>query len=141
MMQQTMQELGLVPDLVLVSSSRRTLQTLQALQPLVPTPKIEPLDALYLASADDLLGVLRQVPLDIACVLLIGHNPGLHDLARELAASDAKGSGSDLARLREAFPTGALADFAIAGPWAELGAGGGRLRRFITPRDLTERAT
>jgi phosphohistidine phosphatase len=136
-MQQAMQRLRLVPNLVLVSSSRRTLQTLQALQPFIPPPKIEPLDALYLASSDDLMAVLRQVAEATESVLLIGHNPGLHDLTGRLVAADETTSPvAPLARLREAFPTGALAELSIASAWSDLGPGSGVLRRFITPRDL-----
>jgi phosphohistidine phosphatase len=134
LMQKAMQRMRLVPELILVSSSRRTLQTLQALQPFVPPPKIEPLDALYLASSDDLIAVLRQVAVTTESVLLIGHNPGLHDLAGRL--DETTSPVAPLARLREAFPTGALAEFAIANAWSDLGYGSGILRRFITPRDL-----
>ncbi len=54
-MAREMRRLGLLPDLVLVSSARRTLQTLAALEPWENPPRIEPLDALYLAPAADLL--------------------------------------------------------------------------------------
>jgi len=43
-------------------------------------------------------------------------------------------------RLAESYPTGALAEFTIAGPWRTLGEGGGRLLRFLCPRDLPEMA-
>jgi phosphohistidine phosphatase len=41
-------------------------------------------------------------------------------------------------RLLAGFPTGALAEFAIASPWRQLSAGGGQLVRFLTPRDLRD---
>jgi len=137
----TMRNFGLIPELVLVSSSRRTLQTLQALQPFVPAPKIEPLDALYLATSEDMLTVLQQIPEAVRSVLLIGHNPGLHDLAAYLGApADEPGGVSQINRLREAFPTGALAELSFDCPWMEVGRGSGTLRRFITPRDRPESA-
>ena len=46
---QAMRDLGLAPDIVLVSSARRTLQTLEALTPFEDPALIEPMDALYLA--------------------------------------------------------------------------------------------
>ena len=49
-MRQAMHELGLTPDVVLVSSARRTLQTMEALEPWADTPLVEPMDALYLAT-------------------------------------------------------------------------------------------
>ncbi len=136
--------LGLTPDVVLVSSARRTLQTLEALGPWDEQPLIEPMDALYLAEAERLATVLAGVAQTARSVLVLGHNPGLHDLALLLAAGAPSGTsrdgpGRDLARLREAFPTGALVEFAITGPWSTV-SGGGRLIRFLTPADLPEMA-
>ncbi len=67
--------------------------------------------------------------------MLIGHNPGMHDLAMLLAG--ARESEQSL-RLKEKFPTGALAEFAVGGTWASLDANGGQLVRYLTPRDLPE---
>ncbi len=137
-MREAMRGLGLAPDVVLVSSSRRTLQTLEALGPWDETPLIEPLDALYLAGAGQLLQVLNGVAETARSVLLVGHNPGMHELALMLAGSSA--AAADLKRLEAGYPTGALAEFGIIGPWWSLGAGGGRLLRFLAPRDLPELA-
>src|ERR1700733_14428424 len=81
-MRQAMHELGLTPDLVLVSPARRTLQTLDELEPWDDTPLHEQLEALYLATPEQLIGVLHDVPETVRSVLLIGHNPGMHDLAQ-----------------------------------------------------------
>jgi phosphohistidine phosphatase len=130
-----MRDLGLAPEVVLCSSSRRTLQTLEALQPLEDAPMVEVMDALYLAPWPALLEVLNKVPDTARSVLLIAHNPGLHDLGLALAGPAAAGAPL-VQRLAEDYPTGALAEFAIAAPWHELRAGGGRLVRFLRPRDL-----
>ncbi len=136
-MREVMQELGLAPDIVLVSSSRRTLQTLEALEPWTDTPLVEPMDALYLADVPQLLQVLHGVAETARSVLLLGHNPGLHDLAVRLAGEELAGLGdSSLRRLSDGFPSGALAEFSVSGGWAALGQGGTRLRRLILPRDL-----
>ena len=140
-MASAMRDLGLAPDIVLVSSARRTLQTLEALAPLDGPPLIEPMDDLYLAPWQRLLDVLRQVPDTARSVLLIGHNPGLHELALALVgAGGMAGAGDDGRRLAEAYPTAALAEFAVASPWRGLSAGGGRLLRFLVPADLPEPA-
>ena len=136
-MRHAMQELGLVPDLILVSSARRTMQTMQALEPWDETPLVEVIDALYLANLDQLLSVLHGVPETTRSVLLIGHNPGLHELAVHLVGE----AGMELAnphtrRLAEGYPTGTLCEFTIAGSWSSLSNGGGRLQRFLAPRDL-----
>jgi phosphohistidine phosphatase len=140
-MRTAMRRLGLTPDLILVSPSRRTLQTLEALEPWDDTPRTEHVATLYLGNAGQLLTVLHEVAETVRSVLLIGHNPGMHDLALELAGEDGRAQ-SDLAlgRLTEKYPPGALAEFAIAGPWWQLNAGRGRLVRFLTPRDLKGRS-
>jgi phosphohistidine phosphatase len=145
-MAEQMRSLGLAPDVVLVSSARRTLQTLEALQPLEDSPMVEVLDALYLAPWETLRDALRQVPDTARSVLLIAHNPGLHDLALALgglspATPPASPLGSSMAeRLAHDYPTGALAEFAVAARWSELDGGGARLVRFLCPRDLPETA-
>ncbi len=132
-MRRAMRELGLAPDLILVSSAARTMETLRLLEPWDDTPLIEPLDDLYLASAAHLLATLRGVAETVRGVLLIGHNPGLHDVAVML--TDPNVSASKPARhVREGFPTGALAEFSLMFPWSRLDAGGARLVRFVTPR-------
>lgn len=134
---QAIHRLGLMPDLILVSPARRTMETLAALEPWDDTPLIEPLDSLYLADPTQLLAALHTVPETVRSVMLIGHNPGLHDLAMALTGAEALTRGTAEERaLAGGFPTGALAEFTIAGAWWDLRAGGGRLVRFLTPRAL-----
>ena len=132
-----MRDLGLQPDLVLVSSARRTLQTLEALMPFDDNALVEPMDALYLAPASSLLEGMRKVPETVRSVLVIGHNPGLHELALTLAGeAAAPGAKGAAGRLAEGFPTAALAEFTVAVPWGAVAEGSGRLVRFLSPRDL-----
>jgi phosphohistidine phosphatase len=84
-----------------------------------------------------MLAVLHSVNETVRSVLLIGHNPGMHDLAVKLAGAHGGSDPDTVAgRVARGFPTGALAEFAIAGPWQLLDAGGSRLVRFLAPRDL-----
>jgi phosphohistidine phosphatase len=72
-------------------------------------------------------------------VLLIAHNPGMHDLAMTLTGAHAMSQGGAMVRrLAEGYPTGALAEFSVAGPWWQLDQAGARLLRFLAPRDLPE---
>ena len=136
-MRQAMHDLGLLPDLVLVSPSRRTMQTLEALEPWEETPLIEPMESLYLADPPQLLAALHGVAETVRSVMLIGHNPGLHDLAASLAGPRALAQAGPMEKaLVAGFPTGALAEFVVAGSWWDLREGGGRLIRFLTPRML-----
>lgn len=140
-MSRAMSELGLAPELILVSPARRTMQTLAALAPYPKGTRIETPKHLYLADAGGLLAVLAAVPETTRSVLVLGHNPGLHELAVLLAAAPRKGADSaDARRLAQSFPTAALAEFAVSCRWKELGAGAGRLVRFVVPRDLPEMA-
>jgi phosphohistidine phosphatase len=138
-MREAMRELGLTPDIVLVSSARRTMQTLEALEPWEETPLIEPMDSLYLATPTQMLKVLQAIAETARSVLVIGHNPGLHELATMLVGEEAIKPGDPMTkRLAKSFPTAALAEFSVPGPWSQLGAGGARLLRFMAPRDLQE---
>jgi len=140
-MRRAIRDLSLAPDVVLVSSARRTLQTLEALGPWDETPLIEPMDALYLAPAPGMLAVLNGVAETARSVMLIGHNPGLHELAVLLAGKTGMDSGTPAARqLARGYPTGALAEFTIPGPWERLDSGSARLLRFLAPGDLPEMA-
>jgi phosphohistidine phosphatase len=140
-MRKAMAKMQLVPDTVLVSSSRRTLQTLEMLQPWPTAPRIQPMDTLYLANVSQLLDVLRHVEPTARTVLLIGHNPGMHELAVQLVGPGGMAEQNAMTRrLAEGYPTGALAVFSIAIPWSDLGAGQGMLQYFFGPRDLPELA-
>lgn len=123
------------PDLVLCSSARRTVETLDHLRPALPDGvpvSVEP--GLYGADAGALLGRLHRVPADTATVLVVGHNPGLGELALELVGD---GDPSLLARLRGKYPTGALATVSFGGPWQDLDWGEATLEAFVVPADLT----
>jgi phosphohistidine phosphatase len=136
-MGRAMRELGLNPDVVLVSTAKRTLQTLQAIEPWDETPLTEIVDTLYLAEPAKLLAALHGVAETARSVLLLGHNPGLHELAIRLVGPLAMTQSNEMTRrLAAKYPTGALAEFSIAGPWSTLGEGGGRLLRFLLPGDL-----
>ena len=136
-MAQAVRDFGIVPDVVLVSSARRTLQTLEAFAPFEGGALVEPMDALYLAPWQQLLDILRRVPETARSVMLVGHNPGLHELAMALVGPEAMASNGPMhRRLAEGYPTGALTEFLIQDPWSRLEAGHGRLVRFIVPRDL-----
>jgi len=130
-MRSALRELGLVPDVILVSPSRRTLETLAALEPWDDAPVVEQVDALYLATAPQLLAALQTVNETVRSVMLIGHNPGMHELAAQLA-------GGSSERLAAGFPTAALAEFSVGTQWRQLNQAGTRLVRFVTPKDLPE---
>lgn len=116
-----------MPDLVLCSSATRTRQTLELLG-LEREPELSVEDGLYGASAGELLVRLQQISTSAESVLLIGHNPGVQDLAATLTGDDER---------LASFPTAALADVHVpVTRWADLRSGGTTLHAFITPREL-----
>ncbi len=117
------------PDLILCSPATRTRETLELVRPaLHPKPEALYEETLYLADAKTLLERLRRLPEETLCVLLIGHNPGMHELAARLAA--------DPGPLAGGFPTGALAILESSGGWAALHWRGAKLRGFQKPKEL-----
>lgn len=127
---------GLAPDAVLCSSAVRTRQTLAAMLPALGKPRVLYEEGLYLAEPRTLLARLRKLPAEQGTVLVVGHNPGLHELAVAVGA----GGGKAARRLRENFPTAALACFELDGAWAELGHEEARLAYYVTPKDLVRDA-
>ena len=120
------------PDLVLCSSAVRARQTLDHVRPALGDAlvKIEP--RIYEASADDILELLRGLAEPIRSVMVVGHNPGLQDLAVHLAAG-----GDRLDELTEKYPTGALATLVFEGDsWAGIAAQQAELSGYAVPREL-----
>jgi phosphohistidine phosphatase len=106
-------------DLVLTSSALRTRQTLDlVLVRFAARPRILIEDELYLASAERLLERLRRLAEEDRNILLIGHNPGLRELALTLADTAAPASQP---LVSGKFPTAARVSFHLATPWAALG--------------------
>jgi len=123
------------PSLVLCSSALRTRQTLEALLPHLPGhPELVIEERIYLASPGQLLARVQELDDSRSEVLLIGHNPGIADLAQALAGS---GDRASLRRLAARFPTAASAvcEFDLE-RWQELGLESGRLLSYATPKDL-----
>jgi phosphohistidine phosphatase len=121
-------------DLVLCSSARRTRETLDLVLAefsLRPRAMIE--EELYLASAKRLAGRLRRLGARDANVLLIGHNPGLHELAVALAD---KSSPAFRALASGKFPPAACASFLVPADWSVLGSSPHELTGYVTPGSL-----
>jgi phosphohistidine phosphatase len=125
---------AVAPDLVLCSPARRAVQTWEGVSPGVPAgTRVEIDEAIYHADADELLARLREVPSVIGSVLLVGHNPGLQDLAIDLVRSGDTGLRE---RLMTKFPTGALATLEVPQNWHDLSWRTATLQAFVVPREL-----
>jgi phosphohistidine phosphatase len=125
----------LLPDLAVASDSRRTRQTLDlALGAANQHPQTRLDRAVYLAEPHTLLALIRRIPAEVRTLLLIGHAPGMGDLATLLTGF---GDRYAFARMNTKFPTSGLAvlDFPVE-RWEEVKEHGGRMDRFVTPASL-----
>jgi phosphohistidine phosphatase len=122
-----LRESGLLPGRVLCSSSARTRQTWQevsaALGPQADTAAVSFESRLYYAGVGRLLDAVREVDARMRTVLLVGHNPAVHELVADLTGT----AGFS-------FPTCALAVISVGGGWPGLAPGGGGLASLWTPR-------
>jgi phosphohistidine phosphatase len=126
---------ALTPDLVLVSTSERTRETwAEGVKAFDRPPRAIFDDRLYEAPAQNVLKVVRETPPEVGTLLIVGHNPGLQELAVQLVAA---GDVDARQRLKEDFPTAALAVISFAlEDWSQLHPHSGRLEHFVTPRFL-----
>ncbi|ESR26756.1 SixA phosphatase family protein [Lutibaculum baratangense] len=124
---------GYLPAVIACSSARRARQTLQPLiGHLSGEVDIRLTRRIYDADPQDLLDALRATGGTATSLMMIGHNPTFEDLAALLAPG---GDGEALSRMRQKFPTAALAVIEFeAARWDEVGPGAGRLVAFHTPK-------
>ena len=133
---------GYVPQYALCSDAVRTRQTWELVADVwygtfgPPPVSMEP--DLYLASPYGIRALIGRTGEDIESLLVLGHNPGMHDLASTFVARD----GSELHRLLDRkFPTAAAAvlEFDVS-DWSDLQPGTARLEAFMRPKDLPRAA-
>jgi phosphohistidine phosphatase len=123
------QRQGVAPALVLCSPAKRAQQTLELIMPALGSPEVHIEERIYAASADDLLDGLRLLPASVRSVMLIGHNPGLQDLACSLVK---RSRSRDMLRAR--FPTAALVTLTTPVSWRQLRPGAAELLAYADPR-------
>jgi len=115
------------PDLVICSTAVRAQATLELVRPGLGYPEERVERGVYHASVDDALELVAVEDDALAGILLIGHNPTLHELTMILAPP-----GPDV------FPTGALASLRLdIGSWRDLRPACGLIDAFVVPRSLT----
>ena len=121
-----------IPDRAVVSAAARTRETWTLLAAAMgQTPPASFEERLYDASPDTILQAIKETGPDTGTLMVIGHNPGLQELAAMLVAS---GDIDARERLGENFPTSALAAISFAPrDWRGVHPHGGRLEHFVTP--------
>jgi phosphohistidine phosphatase len=126
---------GLIPDLAIISSARRTVETWALVAPELGEEIAARHELrIYEAPYETLVSIVQAVPPSVRTLLLVGHNPGMEEMAGSMI-----GYGDRFAaqRLQRKYPTAGLCvlDFDIE-DWAELAERSARLDRFVTPATL-----
>jgi len=120
---------GYVPDAAICSTANRARQTWELAAASLPSPLVPRLEPrVYEATVLGLLMLVRELSDELRTVALVGHNPGLAELAVGLAAPPPQPPAS--------FPTAAVAVLGIPGPWSLAGPGEARLLDFAVPADM-----
>ncbi len=126
-----------VPELALVSPATRAAETWALVAASFPkaSPPVVNDERIYNAVPESLIGLIRETT-QARSVIVVGHNPSLHDLALQLIAS---GDVETRERLNEKLPTCGLViiDFPFD-DWSRLHVNAGRLERFVSPRMIAE---
>jgi phosphohistidine phosphatase len=130
-----LQKQKLVPDMALVSTARRAqetwIRTSKALQATVPAINTR---NIYEAEPGKILDAIKGIAPEVRTLIVVGHNPGLEELARKLMKDLGGEAGT---RMREKFPTAGIAvlSFEIDN-WKDIAPQTGSLDRFVTPKSL-----
>lgn len=124
---------GVLPDAALVSAAARTRETWACLGPAFADIPASFRAELYHSGADMMLRVLRAAT--SPRVLMLGHQPGIGDMAARLLAAPPDDPSFDR------YPTAAAAVIAFDAPdWTAVAWGSGRLDAFATPAALSVHA-
>jgi phosphohistidine phosphatase len=111
-------ERGWRPDLVLCSPAVRARQTWSgAVEGGAAAGEVRVEESIYAAAPDTLQGLIRRTPESVGTLALVGHAPGLPELAERLTAGVESPAAE---RMREKYSTAGLAVLGLTGPWADL---------------------
>jgi len=127
---------GYVPDTVVCSTARRARETwdlvaaglAEAVPGAAPAVRYEP--RVYEATVLGLLMLVREFPESSGTVAVVGHNPGLAELAVGLAEPASHPPAG--------FPTAAVAVLGLPGTWADVAPEHARLLDFAVPATMRE---
>ena len=118
---------GATPEIAIVSDAKRTRETWELVSRSFPNAKVKFLHALYLCDAETLMAEAEKAGAE--SVMLVGHNPGMHELASRLAHR----SNPQEQKLRSKFPTAAGALFTRKDPDSSW-----KLQAYVTPKTISD---
>jgi len=121
-----LRDAGLAPDRIVSSAAVRARETAELVAEAAGfAGELALADELYLADGGVYLDMAGGLAEDVACVLLIGHNPGIEELVSRLAGRE------------ETMPTAAAAHFeASCAEWADIASAKWTLKNLWRPREL-----
>jgi phosphohistidine phosphatase len=126
-------------NLVLVSTATRAQQTWEiawhAMKDVAPEPRLEPVAEIYGADAAQLLQIVREASVaNPRRLMLVGHNPGMHEAALAFSGG---GDAAGYKALADNLPTSGLAVFDFdVDDWTDVAFHRGRLTHFVSPKLL-----
>jgi phosphohistidine phosphatase len=121
-----LRERGWVPQQTLSSDAMRTRQTWALMSPaLAPDTPVRWLRDLYLAAPGEILAQLGQAPEACQALMVLGHNPGMEDLASLLSGQRIRMTTANVVVLR-----------GQAQSWAQAAQGSWSLEAVVRPREL-----
>jgi phosphohistidine phosphatase len=103
---------GLTPDLALISPARRTTETWISAREAFAPVKSALAPELYDAAPEAIREAIDQAADHCDTLIVVGHNPGLHEVAVELLI-DASASAAEIEPVAARFPTATAAVYAI----------------------------
>jgi len=122
---------NIIPDTVLCSTAIRTRETLAEVQvSFADKPNINYSERIYNASENELLNKITATQEDVSRLMVVGHNPGLYQLALSLAKEGDKQMHNNL---QMEFPTCSLVVINFEGTWQEITHAHSKLALFLTP--------
>lgn len=128
--------LGIEPTRALVSTARRTRQTVAEFKRVYTDIQVQFYEQLYLADPEEIINCIQTAE-DTETLVVIGHNPGLHELALQLTEYGGFSNSFAASQLRVKFPTAAMAIF-DAKEEAPFDIYNFQLSEFFTPKSLAE---
>jgi phosphohistidine phosphatase len=125
-------DINLIPDYVLCSTATRARETFAELQNSFSEPlQVNYSQKIYNASENDLINQIISAPENIKTLMLIGHNPGLYQLALALAKGGDKQMHNEL---QMQFPTCSLVVINFESEWHNIMHSHSKLALFTTPQ-------
>lgn len=104
---------GWSPDTILFSSARRTRETCIEVAKVVEDERVRPMEGLYLTGARGIEDIVKDNA-DASTLMIIGHNPGLHEFALTILREAGSENHQASLRLTEKYPTSCVALFEAA---------------------------